>query len=111
MTNSFALDKQVILQAKTGGRDALNAPTSTWADVLPGDGKTWAWIKDLTGRQYVAAGGNKNEVQTEIGIRRRAGVVPDMRVVHGGFAYEIDAVLERDNDWTILMCRKEVLRA
>ncbi len=111
MTNAFTLDKKVRLQAKTGSRDALNAPVETWANVLPGDGTTWAWIKDLTGRQYVAAGGNKNEVQTEIGIRRRAGILPSMRVVHGGFAYDIDAVFERDNHWTVLMCRKEVLRA
>ena len=108
MTNAFNLDKRVTLQARASGRDALNAPLNTWANVLPGDGNIWAWIKDITGRQYVAAGGMHNPVSTEIGIRRRAGVVPSMRVLHGGFAYDIEAVLERGNDWLILMCRKEV---
>jgi SPP1 family predicted phage head-tail adaptor len=111
MSNAFALDKKVTLQARAAGRSGLNAPVSTWANVLPGDGKSWARITDITGRQYVAAGGIQNPVQTEIALRRRAdlAVVPSMRVVHGGFAYDIEAVLERDRHWLILMCRKEVL--
>jgi SPP1 family predicted phage head-tail adaptor len=109
MTNAFALDKQVVLQTKTAGRDALNAPTTAWANVLPGDGKLWAWIKDISGRQYVAGGGTQNPVLTEIGIRRCAGVLPSMRILHGGFVYDIQEVLERDNHWIILMCKKEVL--
>jgi SPP1 family predicted phage head-tail adaptor len=98
MTNAFALDKRVLLQAKGAARDALN------------NGKIWARITDITGRQYVAAGGNQNAVQTEILIRRRAGVLPSMRVVHGPVAYDIEAVLERDQRWTVLMCTKGLPR-
>jgi head-tail adaptor len=108
MTNAFALDKQVVLQVRSTGRDALNAPTKVWANVLPGVGTLWAWIKDISGRQYVAGGGTQNPVLTEIGVRRRAGVLPSMRILHGGFVYDIQEVLERDNHWTILMCKKEV---
>jgi SPP1 family predicted phage head-tail adaptor len=93
MTNAFTLDKKVVLQAKGTGRDALNAPARAWANVLPGVGEMWASIKDLSGRQYVAGGGQQNPVQTEITIRRRAGVLPSMRILHGGFTYDIEAVL------------------
>jgi SPP1 family predicted phage head-tail adaptor len=111
MTHAFALDKQVTLQAKTAERTALNAPVNTWVNVLPGAGKAWARISDLTGRQYAAAGGVKNYLQTEITLRRRPDliVLPSMRVVHAGFAYDIEAVLARDQHWLTLMCRKEPL--
>jgi SPP1 family predicted phage head-tail adaptor len=113
MTNAFALDKRVLLQAKGAARDALNKPlkgADNWVNALPGDGKIWARITDITGRQYVAAGGNQNAVQTEILIRRRAGVLPSMRVLHGPVAYDIEAVLERDQRWTVLMCTKGLPR-
>jgi SPP1 family predicted phage head-tail adaptor len=108
MTNPFQLDKRVVLQAQSTARDALNKQVNTWANVLPGDGRIWARITDITGRQYVAAGGTQNAVQTEIVIRRRAGVLPNMRVQHGAVVYDIQAVLERDNTWTTLMCTKGV---
>jgi SPP1 family predicted phage head-tail adaptor len=106
MTNAFALDKQVVLQAKSADRDALNKPINAWVNVLPGDGWMWASVKDVTGRQYVGAGATQNPVQTEIYIRRRAGVLPSMRILHGGFVYDIEAVLERDQHWLTLMCKK-----
>ena len=108
MMTSFTLDKQVTLQARSGGRDALNAPAKAWANVLPGDRKLWASVRDITGRQYVAAGGTQNSVQSEITIRRRVGVLPNMRILHGGFVYDIQAVLERDAAWIVLMCKKGV---
>lgn len=108
MSNSFALDKRVALQARSGERDALNKPIRAWVNVLPADGLIWARIQDINGRQYVAAGGKQNEVVTEITIRRRAGVTASMRVLHGDVAYDIEAVLERDRHWLVLMCKKGV---
>jgi SPP1 family predicted phage head-tail adaptor len=100
------LDKRVVLQAKSSARDSLNKKVDSWNNVIPGDGKMWARVTDITGRQFVTAGAMQNAVQTEIVIRRRAGVVPSMRVLHVGTVYDIQAVLERDRHWTILMCTK-----
>lgn len=108
MATCFVLDKRVTLQSRAPARSGLNAPSRDWVNVLAGDGKLWAWVKDLSGRQYVAAGGTQNPVQTEIGIRRRDGVVPSMRVLHGGFVYDIEVVLEHGRDFLILMCKKGV---
>lgn len=102
------LDKRVALQIKDGAVDALNTPTGAWVNFLPGDGRVWARITDITGRQFVSAGGTQNAVQTEILIRRRAGVVASMRAVYAGMAYDIQAVLERERDWLSLMCTKGV---
>jgi len=111
MTTVFELNKRVTLQARGLDRTSLNAPGKAWRNVVPGDGKVWASIKDISGRQFVAAGGTQNQVQTEITIRRRAGVLPSMRILHGGFVYDIQAVLERGSGWLILMCKKEVFSA
>lgn len=108
MSNAFALDKRVALQVRSSARDALNKPVNAWINVLPGDGKVWARIQDISGRQYVAAGGKQNEVVTEITIRYRAGVTASMRVLHGVVIYDIEAVLERDRHWLVLMCKKGV---
>lgn len=104
----FQLDKQVVLQVRSTVRDELNKQSQDWVNVLPGAGTMWAAITDLTGHQYVAAGGKQNPVQTQIKIRHRDGVTPSMRVVHGTVVYGIDAVLERDRHWMILMCTKGV---
>jgi SPP1 family predicted phage head-tail adaptor len=93
-------------RSKSSTRDSLNKKIGAWTNVLPGDGKMWARITDITGRQFVTAGATQNAVQTEIVIRRRAGVVPSMRVLHGAVVYDIQAVLERDRQWLVLMCTK-----
>jgi len=103
------LDKRVMLQAKSEARDRLNKKIDAWVNV--GSGELWASVKDISGRQFVAAGGTQNQVQTEIVIRRRAGVLPSMRILHGVFAYDIEAVLERDRQWLVLMCKKGVANA
>ena len=106
---SAGIDKRVTLQRLAEGKDATGAPLAEWVNVVtPGDGKLWASIKDLTGRQYVAAGAGQNAVSTTIRIRKRAGVVAAMRVLHGGAVYDIEAVLEKDGEWLDLMCTKGV---
>lgn len=106
----FALDKRVTLQTRSTTRDALNKPIDAWVNVLPGDGQSWARIRDISGRQFVAAGGTQNAVQTEITVRRRGDVLPlpSMRILHGSVVYEIVAVLAPDNRWLTLMCTKGV---
>jgi SPP1 family predicted phage head-tail adaptor len=84
----------------------LNKQVDQWVNVLPDNGKLWASVVDLSGRQFVAAGGKQNEIQTQIKIRRRAGVIPSMRVLCGGFIYDIQAVLQRDQHFLYLMCSK-----
>lgn len=111
MTIAHRLNKRVLLQQLVAGKTASGAPTETWENVIKtGDGKIWAGIRDLTGRQYVAAGGTQNAVQTEIEIRHRAGVVPAMRVVHGADLYDIEAVLDQQGRALKLMCKKGASR-
>lgn len=103
------LDKRVTLQQRTDGQDSTGAPLTGWTNVITtGDGKVWASVTDLTGRQYVAAKAGQNSVSTTIRIRWRAGVVPTMRVLHGSDVYDIEAALNRDGRWLDLMCVRGV---
>lgn len=107
VNDSYALDKRVVLQHRTGATTGLNEQMpGAWANVLPNDGKLWASVVDLSGNQYIAAGGKQNAVHTQIKIRHRAGVTASMRVLCGGVAYDIEAVLERDRHWLFLMCSR-----
>ena len=107
MTIAHRLNKRVVLQHLVPGKDASGALTETWQNVVTsGDGAVWAGIRDLTGRQYAAAGGTQNAVQTEIEIRHRVGIVASMRAVHGADIYDIEAVLDQKGRVLLLMCSK-----
>lgn len=109
MTIAHRLNKRVLLQKRVSGKSPGGAPADTWQNVVStGDGKIWADVRDLTGRQFVAAGGTQNEVQTKIEIRYRPGVTAAMRIVHGPEVYDIVAVLNQDDKSLQLMCSKGV---
>jgi len=111
MTIAHRLNKRVVLQQLVKGKTSTGAPTEVWENVIKtGDGKVWAGKRELTGRQYVAAGGTQNSVQAEWEIRRRASVIPAMRLVHRADIYDIEAVLEQQDGSLKLMCSKGASR-
>lgn len=97
------LDQRITLQAPVTGQDAAGQPATGWTDVAT----VWASVLDISGREYIAAGGVQNTATTKITIRYRAGVVPSMRVMHGATAYSIDAVLGQDRRALLLMCSRD----
>jgi SPP1 family predicted phage head-tail adaptor len=105
--NPGELDQRVTLQQLGATKNALNEPIANWQNVIAaGDGKLWARVRDMTGRQFIAAAATQNAVLTEIRIRKRDGVEAKMRVLHRQAVYDIEAVLERDNRWLDLMCTR-----
>ena len=101
---SLQLNKRITIQAPVPGQDDEGDPLSGWTDVA----KVWAAIVDLSGREYVAAAAVQNAVQTKITIRYRAGILSDMRVVHGTDHYNVEAVLGQDRKSLLLMCSRGV---
>lgn len=107
MSLSTRMDKRVTLQAPPAGRNALNEPSGGWTNVVTdGDGKVWAAVTDMSGREYVAAGGTQNAVETKIEIRYRDGIAPKMRVLFSADVYTIEAVLGQDRRTLLLMCSR-----
>lgn len=96
------LNERITLQSPATGQDASGEPLSGWVDVAT----IWASLTDVTGREYIAAGGLQNNVQTKILIRYMDGVMPRMRVVHGVSVYNIEAVLGQDHLSLMLMCSR-----
>lgn len=107
MSLATRMDKRVTLQAPPAGRNELNEPDGGWTNVVTdGDGKVWASVVDLTGREYVAAGGTQNAVETKIEIRYRDGIEAKMRVLHRADVYTIEVVLGQDRRTLLLMCSR-----
>lgn len=101
------LNKRITIQSPATGQDENGEPLTGWTNfVTEGDGKVWASIVDVSGREYVAAGGMQNSAQTKITIRYSAGIVPSMRVVHGSDAYNVESVLGQDGRSLLLMCSR-----
>ncbi len=102
-----AMDKRVTLMVPPTGRSAMNEAVGDWTNfITAGDGKTAAAITDLSGREFVAAGGTQNTAQTKIEIRYRPGVVEKMRVLHSADVYTIESVLGQDKRMLLLMCSR-----
>jgi len=102
MSLAQRLNKRVTIQAQGAGQDSIGQPSGGWTTFAT----VWAEISDLTGREYVAAGGSQNAVMTRITIRQIDGVLPAMRAVIGVDTYNIQAVLGQDNRTLALMCER-----
>ena len=108
MSLGARLIHRVKLQAMGPAQDAAGQPIAAdWSDVVAdGDGKLWAEVRDVNGREFAAAGATQNLVLTTITIRYRAGIVPAMRALHGSDIYNIEAVLGQDRRTLALMCSR-----
>jgi SPP1 family predicted phage head-tail adaptor len=101
------LTRQVRIQAPGTTRDEYGEVIPGWADVAT----VWARVRDISGREYLAAAATQNLTTTEIVIYFRADVLPAMRVIdetdpaHTD-AYNIIAPL-RDEPWLRLMCTRQ----
>lgn len=108
MSLAARLNKRILLQVMGPAQDAAGQPIAAdWTNVVAdGDGKLWAEIRDLSGREFVAAGATQNQVVSTITIRHREGVAAKMRVLHGSHIYNIEAVLGQDGRTLALMCSR-----
>lgn len=99
-----ALRDRITIQSQSTTQDAIGEPVQAWVEVAT----VWASVRDLTGREFLAAQAAQNTVQTKILIRHRAGIVPAMRVLRGTTIYNVEAVLNASGrpDYLVLMCSK-----
>jgi len=72
--------------------DSNGEATETWNDAFDGQ-QISAEIVPLSGRELVAAQQVHSRVTTRITVRYRPGLLPEMRVVHRGVNYNIEAIV------------------
>lgn len=86
------LRHRVTIQSKAATRDTYGEEVIIWTTVAT----VWAAVEPLQGREYLEARQVTAEVSTRIIIRRRSGILPEMRAVYGSRIYDILAVIEVD---------------
>jgi SPP1 family predicted phage head-tail adaptor len=72
--------------------DSHGDATESWEDSFDGQ-QISAAIEPLSGRELIAAQQVHSRVTTRITVRYRPGILPEMRVVHRGTYYNIEAVI------------------
>lgn len=100
--NFYPRNKRIRIEAPAQVQDANGEMIPGWVLVAV----VWANVFDLTGREYVAAGATQNSAQTRMDIEYRAGILPNMRVLLGSDAYNIESVLGQDHLSLLLMCKR-----
>jgi SPP1 family predicted phage head-tail adaptor len=103
------LDRLITIQAPGTVRDEYGEVIPGWADVATG---LYARIRDISGREYLAAAAVQNLTTTEIVMYFRADILPAMQVVDTTDpahidSYNIEAAL-REEPWLRLMCTRGV---
>lgn len=97
------LRTMVQIQQRLTGTDALGQPVLGWTTVAA----VWADVRQMNGMQSIKADAEVSTVKASVRVRKRGDVLPGMRVIHGATVYEVDAVLqdEQDRMSTDLVCR------
>lgn len=96
------LRHRVMLQRLTRVPDDIGGWIEVWQDV----GETWAEIRPVSGRAWMAAAQEQREVTAEVVIRPRQGVEAGMRVAKGETLYLIEVALMDYNRCELkLMCK------
>jgi SPP1 family predicted phage head-tail adaptor len=98
----MAKNHRIRIQRLTEGQAPNGEPLDEWLLVA----EVWSDIRDIGGREFVAAGAERSEVTTRIRIWRRGDIDASMRVLHGTRVYNIKAVIEEGARGTLLMCTK-----
>jgi SPP1 family predicted phage head-tail adaptor len=103
MTAIGDLRDVVVIQAPAAGQDNIGEPlAASWSAFAT----VRACVRDLTGRELIAAQSVQSQVTTKITIRYRADLLPSMRVTRGTDIYQIQNVMNPSGrkDWTELLC-------
>jgi SPP1 family predicted phage head-tail adaptor len=107
MSLATRLNKRVALQQRSIVKDAAGQESNDWSNVdAHSDGKCWAEIKDISGKEFISATAEQSMVTTRITIRYRPGLSSAQRVLHGSDVYDVLAVLGQDGRTLQLMCTR-----
>lgn len=111
--NSGALRHRISIQQHSVERDDLGQVLDEWTEVV----SLWADITDRRGREIVESSqATYNEVTTDIRIRAKLPLTPEMRVVeqcHGRRVFQIVDVRQNyaPRPETMLECEERLVEA
>ena len=109
MTTAGDLTNRIRIDMRVKTTDTRGAVIYTWAPWTgTPDGKVWAEVNPLRGREFFQAAQVQAEITTRFRIRYRTGIDETMRVVWKGKFYEIKALpieVDGEGEWLDLMTK------
>lgn len=112
MPAAGTLRHKVFIQERVDELDEVGSPVDAWQEIAT----VWASIGDFSGREYLeAAQALINQTSTNILVRYRPGLFPEMRLIeicHYGREYRITGVQPYNvgskhiNDYVLLQCEE-----
>lgn len=109
MTTGSDLNHRIRIDVRVPTENTRGEKTYTWApwSAVP-DGKVWAQVIPLRGRDFFAAAQMQDEVTTRFRIRYRAGIDSTMRIVWKDNYYDIKGMpieVDGGREWIDLMAK------
>lgn len=100
------LRNRVTVQSSTDTVNDCGELVQTWATFE----EVYAEVRSVSGREYLQTDKVRAEVSHVITIRYLAGLLPNMRIVHGTKTFEIVAILPDRTDARMMqiMCNQQV---
>ncbi|WP_124728807.1 phage head closure protein [Staphylospora marina] len=99
---------RITFQEYVTTEDELGQQIGQWVDVHT----CWAAIKTIQGREYVAAGAERNEGMIRFVVRYTPGISPTMRISYKGRIFDINFVVNDDerNKTMTIFATEQVIR-
>lgn len=88
--NAGRLRHRLTLQEPVEARNSYNEVITTWALVAV----VWGSVEPLSGREFFDAEHVQSEITHRVRLRYRAGITPEMRVLHEGRDLRIESVID-----------------
>jgi len=101
-----ALRHRIAIQENTSTENSRGEKVPGWTTYY----QCWASVADLSGREFFEANQSQSQISTEIRMRYKSGITPQMRVVFGSRAFEIVSVANPmgRNKELVLLCTEMV---
>lgn len=102
MTTASNLRSLVTVQQLTLGTDDLGQQVEAWSELV----KLRADVRHVSGSETAKADRLVSTVRASARVRRRSDITPAMRLLIGGTAYAITAVVpvEDGRQWMDIVC-------
>ena len=84
------MDRRITIEEIVESRDSYGAVIKTWALFAT----VWAEVRPVRSRELIASAKVTAEFDTVFRCRWLDGVLPSMRVVHDGAAYDVTGIAE-----------------
>lgn len=99
-----ALRHRIVLEERVRLADGGGGATESWTEVAT----VWGSLKQVSGQERENADRVASQTMTDIMIRYRTGVTPDMRFRLGTRVFNIQGVLDKDGRgrWLTCLCEE-----